>query len=160
MTKSLSLKNKNILVVFLGALVFLLAFEGLSKWLYANWHKEDLLIDPHAVLPSALEWIASSLLWVKVWLRAIALTLLYGLFVIKFWRPSAQHFLIDALILILAMTLQVFIYQLFVFNAFSFERLEIFKAEFYSFLLVTIVYFSPIAIASAWYLKKNSIDKA
>ena len=151
---ALPFKNKSSILLLLSSFLFLLLFEGLSKWLFATLYRESLLIDPNAHLPSSLEWITHSLVLPRVWLRAVLCSILHTWMINRFWIwVREQNTFVSGLLLLFFLMLPVMGYQLFLYRGFSLENLKLFQPELVCFLLTLVIYYTPIALALAWFLK-------
>ncbi len=140
-------------IVLLSVWLFLLLFEGLSKWLYSIIYHDDIVINPNANLPSAIEWIFQSLLWPRVWIRATLCALIYTWLLQRIWiRLKKVGVLLKALILLLLLFTIITVYQLLLYRPFSIERLKLFQPELLCFSLIILLYYTPIALALTWLL--------
>ncbi len=144
-------------MLFLSTFLYLLLFEGISKWLFSALYREALLINPHAHLPSVFEWIGHSLLWPRVWFRSLLCALLFTAFASRWWQwISEQVVVVRGLLLLFLCLLLVMAYQLFLYRSFSLENIALYQPEHLCFVLALVLYYSPIAFALAWFLNHSS----
>lgn len=144
-------------MLFLSTFLYLLLFEGISKWLFSALYREALLINPHAHLPSVFEWIGHSLLWPRVWLRALLCALAFAWLASRWWQwISDQVLVVRGLLLLFLCMLPVMTYQFFLYRSFSLDNLSLYQPEHLCFVLTLVLYYTPIAFALSWFLKPTS----